>query len=210
VPRSRSAAAPRGRTNGDANGGSERRAALVDIAADLFAQRGFRSTTVREIADAAGVLSGSLYHHFDSKESIIDELLSSYTDELLSQYRTIVTEGGSNREVLTNLVRAAFGSFTRHRAAITVFQNERQYLAQFPRFAYLVKTEQTVQRIYTKVLRDGRESGEFRADLDPKLTYRFVRDAIWVSVRWYRPGGRLTTDQLADEYLRLLFDGLTA
>jgi AcrR family transcriptional regulator len=199
---------PRGRTNGDANGGSERRAALVDIAADLFAQRGFRSTTVREIADAAGVLSGSLYHHFDSKESIIDELLSSYTDELLSQYRSIVSQGGSNREVLTNLVRAAFSSFTRHRAAITVFQNERQYLAQFPRFSYLVKTEQTVQRIYTKVLRDGRETGEFRADLDPKLTYRFVRDAIWVSVRWYRPGGRLATDQLADEYLRLLFDGL--
>ena len=105
-------------------------------------------------------------------------------------------------------MRAAFGSFVRHRAAITVFQNERQYLAQFPRFAYLGKTEQTVQRIYTKVLRDGREGGEFRADLDPKLTYRFVRDAIWVSVRWYQPGGRLTTEQLADEYLRLLFDGI--
>jgi AcrR family transcriptional regulator len=211
VPRSRTAA-DRPRANGvaaPANGGSERRAALVDIAADLFAQRGFRSTTVREIADAAGVLSGSLYHHFDSKESIIDELLSSYTEELVAQYRAIVAEGGSNREVLSNLVRAAFGSFTKHRAAITVFQNERQYLAQFPRFGYLVKTEQTVQRIYTKVLRDGREVGEFRADLDPKLTYRFVRDAIWVSVRWYRPGGRLSTDQLADEYLKLLFDGIS-
>src|SRR6185437_13581696 len=144
VPRSRSAAAPRGRANGDANGGSERRAALVDIAADLFAQRGFRSTTVREIADAAGVLSGSLYHHFDSKESIIDELLSNYLEDLLAQYRAIVSEGGSSIQVLSRLVQAAFGSFDRHRAAITVFQNERQYLLQFPRFAYLSKNEQAV------------------------------------------------------------------
>ena len=73
---------------------SERRAALVALAAELFAERGYRATTVREIAEAAGVLSGSLYHHFDSKESIIDELLSSYLDELLAQYRAIVSEGG--------------------------------------------------------------------------------------------------------------------
>ena len=102
------------------------------LAAELFAERGYRATTVREIADAAGVLSGSLYHHFDSKESIIDELLSSYLDELLAQYRAIVSEGGSSIEVLSRLVQAAFGSFDRHRAAITVFQNERQYLLQLP------------------------------------------------------------------------------
>ena len=81
------------------------------------------------------MLSGSLYHHFDSKESIIDELLSSYLDELLAQYRAIVSEGGTSIEVLSRLVQAAFSSFDRHRAAITVFQNERQYLLNFPRFS---------------------------------------------------------------------------
>ena len=55
---------------------SERRAHLVMLAGELFAEKGFRATTVREIADAAGILSGSLYHHFDSKESIGDEILS--------------------------------------------------------------------------------------------------------------------------------------
>ena len=187
---------------------SERRERLVRLAAELFAEKGYQATTVRNIADEAGILSGSLYHHFDSKESIVDEILTSFFDELAAASRAAVERGGDPRTVLAELVRVCCGTLVPHRAAITVFQNERQYLAQFPRFAYLVKTEQTVQRIYTKVLRDGRESGEFRADLDPKLTYRFVLDAIWVSVRWYRPGGRLTTDQLADEYLRLLFDGL--
>src|SRR3954454_5274025 len=73
------------------NGGSsERRHALVEIAAALFAEQGFKATTVREIGDAAGVLSGSLYHHFDSKETIVDEILSSYLDSLMQTYREIV------------------------------------------------------------------------------------------------------------------------
>jgi AcrR family transcriptional regulator len=57
-------------------GKASRREELLAIAAELFAQRGFKNTTVRDIADAAGILSGSLYHHFDSKESMVDEILS--------------------------------------------------------------------------------------------------------------------------------------
>ena len=60
----------------DGSARSERRARMVALAGELFAQKGYRATTVREIADAAGILSGSLYHHFDSKESIGDEILS--------------------------------------------------------------------------------------------------------------------------------------
>jgi TetR/AcrR family transcriptional regulator, cholesterol catabolism regulator len=196
------------RTSSRASSG--RRDALIAIAADLFAERGYRSTTVREIAEAAGVLSGSLYHHFDSKESIIDELLSSYLDELLATYREIVAEGGSSIVVLSRLVHAAFGSFDRHRAAITVFQNERGYLLNYPRFGYIAKSEQAVSRLWMKVIRDGIASGELRSDVDPKLAHRFIRDAIWVSVRWYRPGGRLTSDQLADQYLSFMLDGMRA
>ena len=59
-----------------------RRDELLAIAAELFAERGFTNTTVRDIADAAGILSGSLYHHFDSKESMVDELLDTFQTEL--------------------------------------------------------------------------------------------------------------------------------
>ena len=56
----------------------DRRGELLAIAAGLFAEKGFKNTTVRDIADAAGILSGSLYHHFDSKESMVDEILRSF------------------------------------------------------------------------------------------------------------------------------------
>jgi TetR/AcrR family transcriptional regulator, cholesterol catabolism regulator len=188
---------------------SQRRDALVQIAAELFAEQGYRATTVRHIGDAAGVLSGSLYHHFDSKETILDELLSSYLSELLDTYRTIVKAGDDPATTLRELVRASFRSLSEHRAAITVLQNERNYLRTLPRFGYLTKAEEEVRRIWITVLRDGIDAGSFRDDLDPEVTYRFLRDSVWVAVRWFRQDGRLTPEELAEQYLRLALNGST-
>jgi AcrR family transcriptional regulator len=185
---------------------SERRADLVRIAAELFAERGYRATTVRHIGDAAGVLSGSLYHHFDSKETILDELLSSYLDTLLDTYRGIA--GGPPATALRGLVTEAFRSLGEHRAAITVLQNERNYLHTLPRFAYLTKAEEEVRRIWVTVLRDGVDAGVFRADLDPLVTYRFLRDSVWIAVRWFKQDGALSAEQLADHYLTMVFEGI--
>ncbi|WP_415977208.1 TetR/AcrR family transcriptional regulator [Rhodococcus sp. 077-4] len=190
------------------NQGSERRQALVDIAAELFAERGFRSTTVREIGEAAGVLSGSLYHHFDSKETIIEEILSSYLDNLMATYKDIVGRQDDPVTTLRELIVAAFISLGPHRAAITVIQNERNYLTQFPRFAYLTKAENDVRRIWVKVIEAGIAEGALRDDLDPVITYRFLRDSVWVAVRWFTPSGKLTAEQLADQYLHLVLEGL--
>ncbi|WP_343243309.1 helix-turn-helix domain-containing protein, partial [Streptomyces sp. SID12501] len=60
----------------------ERRRELLDTAAEVFAAQGYNATTVRKIADAAGMLAGSLYYHFDSKESMLDEILSAFLNEL--------------------------------------------------------------------------------------------------------------------------------
>ncbi|MFC5950401.1 TetR/AcrR family transcriptional regulator [Pseudonocardia lutea] len=200
----------RSRAAQDPGASSERRQALVEIAAELFAERGFKATTVREIGDAAGVLSGSLYYHFDSKETIVDEILSSYLESLMATYQEIVARNTDPESTLRELVEAAFISLGPHRAAITVLQNERNYLSQLPRFAYLAKAENDVRRLWIKVITDGIEDGVFRSDLDPKITYRFLRDSVWVAVRWFTPSGRLTAKQLADQYLTLMLDGLKA
>ncbi|WP_017538976.1 TetR/AcrR family transcriptional regulator [Nocardiopsis halophila] len=204
-------AAPRGRGRGrrSSAAASERRGNLVRLAADLFARKGFQATTVREIADEAGILSGSLYHHFDSKESIVDEVLSSYLDDLLGRYRAAVDEGDAPRDVLSRLIQEAYRSLEPHRAAITVVQNDWNYLQQFPRFGYLAETEREIEDIWVGVIRDGQREGAFRPDIDPKLTYRMIRDTIWVAVRWYRPEGNLGTADLAEHFMTVLFDGIS-
>lgn len=190
---------------------SSRRDDLVEIAAEVFAERGFKATTVRQIGDAAGVLSGSLYHHFESKESILDELLSSYMDQLIAAYQAVAADDTlTARQQLEQLVSAAFRSVETHRAAAVVLQNERQDLSQLPRFAYLPEREETVRRIWIDTIESAAASGDVRSDVPASTLYRFLRDAIWVSVRWFRPNGSRSIQEMTDTYISLLFDGIGA
>ena len=187
---------------------SERREHLVRLAAELFAEKGFQATTVRNIAEEAGILSGSLYHHFDSKESIVDEILSGFFDDLMASYRAVLEQGLDPRETIAGLVRIAFGTLEPHRAAITVMQNDWNYLKSMERFAYLTKAEDEVEKMWVDTIKDGQRAGLFRDDIDAKLTYRMIRDTIWVAIRWFRPGGRLNAEGLAEHYLKVMFDGI--
>jgi AcrR family transcriptional regulator len=207
APAKRQGAPRRATASGPA---SERRDHLVKLAAELFARKGFQATTVREIADEAGILSGSLYHHFDSKETIVDEVLSTFLKDLIGRYRAALEHEGDPRTVLSEMVRIGFSTLEPHRAAITVMQNDWNYLRSLPgdRFDYLIKAEDEVERMWVEQIKRGQAEGQFRADVDPKLTYRMIRDTIWVAVRWFRPGGRLNTAGLAEHYVTVLFDGL--
>jgi AcrR family transcriptional regulator len=164
---------------------------------------------VREIADAAGILSGSLYHHFDSKESIGDEILSSFINDVLADYRAAVASAGSPSDVLEQIVRSTSRTLSRHRAALAMLQNDWSYFSTQPRFGYLRKALNEIERTWVTQLERGQASGVFRADLDPKLTYRLLRDVLWIPSQW-RVAGRYTTDQVAEGLLQLLFHGITS
>jgi AcrR family transcriptional regulator len=187
---------------------TERRTELLDLAAKMFADRGFRATTVRVIADAAGILSGSLYHHFDSKESMVDEILRTFLDELFARYREIVDAGLEPKQTLKALVVASFETIDSRHAEVAIYQNESKHLMPLPRFSYLEDRNVEFRKLWTVLLDDGMGAGVFRADLDVDLAYRFIRDTVWVAVRWYRPGGGLSADTVADQYLAILLDGI--
>jgi len=198
---------PSGATTGNGSMRSQRRAHLVVLAGELFADKGYRATTVREIADAAGILSGSLYHHFDSKESIADEILSSFINEVLADYRGAVASAQDPRTVLEQIVRSTSLTLSRHRAALAMLQNDWSYFAGQPRFAYLPKALREIERIWVTQLEAGKASGLFRADLDAKLTYRLLRDILWIPEQWRRTRG-YSTGQVVDAFLQILFDGI--
>lgn len=187
-----------------------RRDQLLDIAGGLFAVRGFKNTTVRDIADAAGILSGSLYHHFDSKESIVDELLATFQRDLFATYDRILAEQPDTASKVDAIVRASFDAIDQHHNEVAIFQNDAAYLMGFERFSYLREHNRRFRQMWVQLLADGMASGALRADLDPELTYRFVRDTVWVAVRWYNPGGDVAAQTVADQYLAILLNGIAA
>jgi AcrR family transcriptional regulator len=185
-----------------------RREELLAIAARLFAERGYTFTTVRDIADAAGILSGSLYHHFDSKEAMVDELLDTFQTDLWKKYGEIEASDLSPRAKLEAVVRASFDAIDNHHSEVAIFQNDAAYLVTIDRFAYLEERNERFRRLWTGLLEDAVAAGELRSDLDVELVYRFLRDTVWVAVRWYRPGGELSPSDVADQYLTILFEGI--
>ena len=192
------------------NPARSRRDELLAIAADLFAQHGFKNTTVRDIADAAGILSGSLYHHFDSKESMVDEILSSFQIELFKKYDEILGSGLDARAKVEAVVRVSFEAIDQHHAEVAIFQNDSSYLMEFERFGYLREHNTRFREMWLGLLREGVDSGALRPDVDAELVFRFIRDTVWVAVRWYRPGGEMSAGQVADQYLSILLDGIAA
>jgi len=189
---------------------ASRRDELLSIAADLFARRGFKNTTVRDIADAAGILSGSLYHHFDSKESMVDEILSSFQAGLFARYDEIVASDLDPRAKFEAVIRVSFDAIHHHHAEVAIYQNDAGFLSGFDRFAYLDDRNAQLHEIWSGLLEDGVASGAFRPDLDVEVVYRFIRDTVWVAVRWYRPGAALSADEVAQQYLAILLDGISA
>ncbi len=187
-----------------------RREELLAITARLFAKKGFRNTTVRDIADAAGILSGSLYHHFDSKESMVDEILSTFQEELFGQYDEILASDADPRTKLERAVLVSFETIDQHPDEVAIFQNDAAYLLTFERFAYLGDRNQQSREVWLTLLKGGIDAGVLRDDLDLELTYRFIRDTVWVAVSWYRPGGRRTHTEIAQQYLSILLEGIHA
>ncbi|MFJ5722683.1 TetR/AcrR family transcriptional regulator [Streptomyces sp. NPDC093149] len=186
----------------------ERRRELLDTAAEVFAAQGYNATTVRRIADAAGMLAGSLYYHFDSKESMIDEILSTFLTELWEGYDAVLAAGLGPRETIEALVTESFREIDRHRAAVAIYQKESKHLATQPRFQYLADSQQKFEKAWLGTLERGVTDQTFRADLDIRLTYRFVRDTVWVAASWYRPGGQHSPEEIARQYLSMVLDGI--
>ncbi|MFF3728852.1 TetR/AcrR family transcriptional regulator [Streptomyces sp. NPDC002476] len=186
----------------------ERRRELLDTAAEVFAAQGYNATTVRRIADAAGMLAGSLYYHFDSKESMIDEILSTFLTELREGYEAVLAAGLGPRETIEALVTESFREIDRHRAAVAIYQKESKHLATQSRFQYLVDSQREFEQAWLGTLERGVADRTFRADLDIRLTYRFVRDTVWVAASWYRPGGQHSPDEIARQYLSMVLDGI--
>ncbi|MBD0423962.1 TetR family transcriptional regulator, partial [Streptomyces sp. TRM S81-3] len=102
----------------------------------------------------------------------------------------------------------SFREIDRHRAAVAIYQKESKHLQTQPRFGHLADSQQKFEKAWLRTLERGVAAEVFRADLDVRLTYRFVRDTVWVAASWYRPGGRHGPEEIARQYLSMVLEGI--
>ena len=190
-----------------AAGTTTRRSEILAKAASLYAEQGIAATTVREIAEAVGILSGSLYHHFTSKEEMVHEIIAAYLEDLHDRYRAVADANDEPLACLRALIRTSFESLEEHAHACEIYQNDHNYITRLPNYAALRRISRSTQRIWLDTLAAGVDTGVFRSDVDPTVFYRFLRDAIWMSIRWHRPGSRRADADLATACALVFIEG---
>ncbi|MHB8319406.1 MAG: TetR/AcrR family transcriptional regulator [Acidimicrobiales bacterium] len=166
--------------------GVDRRSRILTTAGELFAARGVQTTTVREIGDAVGVLSGSLYHYFDSKEEIVLEIVSAFIGELRDRSLSVAASTSEPVSCLRELFAATTDVLLAHQDACLIYQNDATCLNTWPGFRPLADQMREIHLIWAGVVEDGVEAGHIRVEVDPSLFAYLAIDSICDSLNWSR------------------------
>jgi AcrR family transcriptional regulator len=187
----------------------DRRDVILERAADLFARQGVAATTVREIADAVGILSGSLYHHFASKDEIVDAIVGSFMDDLVSRYDAVLASTDDAAQRLHGLVVASLATVEGHPHATEIYQKDARYLAAAGEGkAPVAENARLIRRAWIGVLEEGVAAGLFRNDVPVSVIYPLLRDGLWLTARWFKPSRTYGYDELAADYLKVFVEGI--
>lgn len=187
-------------------GRSSRRDEILGVAADLFALKGFEGTTVRDIADTAGILSGSLYHHFRSKEQIVEEIFTAYFDEIDERWAEVAVAVDDPAERFRAMLRELLLAVDRHPGAARMLTNDWQSLKGTGDLQGRWKLIESQAR---DLIDSAVANKTFRSDIDAFFLYSVGMDVVRGLAGWYHRGSRTDIAKVADAYVSLVFDGLT-
>lgn len=187
---------------------TDRREVILERAAGLFAKQGVAGTTVREIAEAVGILSGSLYHHFASKDDIVEAIVYGFTSDLVRRYDAVLAGSQDPHDQLQGLVRASMQTVAEHPHATEIYQNDARYLQASGAPADVRQHARAVRGAWIQVLEDGVAAGAFRSDVPVKVIYPLLRDGLWLTARWFTPSKAYGYDDLAHDYVKVFVQGI--
>ncbi|MDO1503592.1 TetR/AcrR family transcriptional regulator [Pseudomonas chlororaphis] len=188
--------------NGQLTDPDSARGKLLQTAAHLFRNKGYERTTVRDLAGAVGIQSGSIFHHFKSKDDILRAVMEETIHYNTALMRAELAEAGSVRERVLALIRCELQSImggSGEAMAVLVYE-WRSLSAQGQ--ADVLALRDIYERIWLQVLGEAKEAGFIKGDVF--ITRRFLTGALSWTTTWFRAEGSMTLEQLAEEALTLV------
>ncbi len=186
-----------------------RRDEILESAAQVIADRGIKNATVRDIGEAAGILSGSLYYHFDSKEQIVLELLKPSTD---ANYERAVAICAEHRGIaaVSLMIRNAVLSTAANPVRSIILRNEERAFSEVALLAPIAEYRRNLFQLWRGVVKDAKEMGELRSNCDPDIVVLAMVDTTLGASRWFSGRRPRDPDAVADELIAMHLDGLRA
>lgn len=186
----------------------EGRRAILDAAAWLFSTRGYASTSLRDIAQAAGMKAGSLYYHFSSKDEIVADVIElgirSVADEVNRELEIARSDSPSERlrVAMRGHLHALLAQHAYASANIRIYSELPQKLRARTRAA-----RGRYDNLWRRLIADCAAAGELRDGVDPNVLRLLLIGAMNGALEWYRPGGRMESHVLAEYFADIIFGG---
>jgi len=174
-----------------------KRPVIVRAATSLFAERGIDGTSMRDIAEAAGVREAAIYRHFAGKDDLAREIFLSWYGWYSGKLQRIVSGRAGTLDKLREIVRHEFSAVTDHSAAFVYFcENEARFARSLP--PEIV----SARRVFTTFIKAGQADGEVRAG-SPGLLADMLSGALCaVALTWLRTGRRKNLNTQLEEVVQ--------
>jgi TetR/AcrR family transcriptional regulator, cholesterol catabolism regulator len=197
-------------SNGSRANGPRRRE-IVDAAARIFHEKSYVGTTMRDIADEVGMLKGSLYHHIESKEDLLFEIIRQTQEAFFARIDEIMAapvDGGSIERIrLIAREHVLYNARNLERTAICY--HDMRFLSP-KRFALVTKRRDRHERLLRSLIRRGQDDGAIRRSVDPKLGVMALLSMVNWLYHWYRPGGERDAADVAEQFAEIAVASLSA
>lgn len=179
---------------------------MLDAAAERFVSQGYAATTLRQIAGAAGIKAGSIYHHFDSKESMFIAVLNDGIEVMIKAFAEAdAGPARSNNDRVFGQVRAHLGAVFGHgsytAAHITAFHTAPPTVRE-----QVIPCRDQYEQMWTDLFRDMFPDADRR---DLRLHRLILFGAMNTTIEWYDPAGATSLDQLASAITDQFLTGVT-
>ncbi|HLT58922.1 MAG: TetR/AcrR family transcriptional regulator [Limnochordales bacterium] len=180
---------------------------LLETALRLFREKGYRTTSMQDIADALGLRKASLYHYIRSKEDLLVPAYQYTIDAHVRRLEEIAQGSGSARERLRQAIASHLAAIIQHADLFALYLREVESLPEHLRQA--VRAANRAYRVrLTDLIRQGVEAGEFKA-VDPAVAALLILGACnWLS-QWYAATGRMSPQEITELFLEVLLNGLS-
>jgi TetR/AcrR family transcriptional regulator, cholesterol catabolism regulator len=195
------------RGGGERKPREERWSELIEVATEVFSEKGYEAASLQDIADRLGMLKGSLYYYIHSKEDILFDVISSVHQEGLSNIESLAAGEGDALQRLRNVIIGHIDYECRNLTKTAVFLHELQALAP-ERQAEIIGGEHAYRGVFRNLIEAGQKEGLIPAGVDPKLAALWILGSLnWV-YRWFRPGGEFTARQIGEQFADMTIRGL--
>ena len=184
----------------------DRRELILAAATRRFAEYGFEATTVRQIADDVNILSGSLYHHFATKEEILEEIVRDAILQTRDDAQRIAALPLDAEQRFVALLAIELNRLTANQEVCAIVFNERKFFRRSAYFRYLTEAKKAGYDAWHAILADGVRDGLFHPELDLYLTISTVIRMLNAGADWYKNEDGSEIDAIAHYALDKLQD----